>query len=94
MEAATPYAITHIARRAARYLRRLPRPQQESVGGAFKHLCESPRRHANPTVIRPLKGKYEGLWRYRLGDLRIVYAVHQEDRTISIVAIDQRGDVY
>ncbi len=94
MDAAAPYTITHIARRAARYLRRLPRPQQESVDQAFKELCASPRRHTNPTVIRPLKGKYQGLWRYRLGGLRIVYAVYQKDRTISIVAIDQRGDVY
>ncbi len=95
MEPTGSYAIAHVATRAARYLRRLPRPQQEAVAEAFDHLCEvSPLRHPNPTVIRRLKGEYRGFLRYRLGALRIIYSVDQEERTISIVAIDQRGDVY
>lgn len=95
MASSPPYTITHVATRAARYLRRLPRPQQEAIAEAFKHLCRvSPFRHPNPTVIRPLKGEYRGLLRYRLGGLRIIYSVEKKERTISIVAIDQRGDVY
>lgn len=95
MEPGAPYTIAHVAARAARYLRRLPRPQQEAVAEAFKHLCEmSPLRHPNPTVIRPMKGEYRGYLRYRLGGLRIIYSVDQEQHTISIAAIAQRGDVY
>ena len=55
---------------------------------------ESPFHHPNPTVIKPLRGPRKGQWRYRLGDIRIVYTVDQEARTIQIVAIDTRGDVY
>ena len=36
----------------------------------------------------------KGQWRYPLGDIRIVYTVDQEARTVQILAIDTRGDVY
>jgi mRNA interferase RelE/StbE len=90
-----PFSIERIAPSAANYLRRLPRKQQEAIAEAFDHLRNvSPFRHTNPTVIRPLKGQYKGLWRYRVGDIRIIYTVDEEKRIIRIVAIDSRGDVY
>ena len=80
---------------AEKFLRRAPRKRQEVIADAFDHLCNvSPFRHSNPTVIKPLKGKYKGLWRYRVGQIRIIYDVDKEKRTIRIVAIDNRGDVY
>ena len=91
----TGFSVERIAPQAESYLRRLPRHRQEAVGRAFDHLCNvSPFRHPNPTVIRPLKGKRKGQWRYRVGDICIVYTVDRERRTIGVVAIDTRGDVY
>jgi mRNA-degrading endonuclease RelE of RelBE toxin-antitoxin system len=91
----TAFSIERIAPSAEGYLRRLPRHRQEAVGQAFDHLCNvSPFRHPNPTVIRPLKGKRKGQWRYRIGDIRIVYTVDRERHTIRIVSIDSRGNVY
>jgi mRNA-degrading endonuclease RelE of RelBE toxin-antitoxin system len=90
-----PYSIERIAPRAANYLRRLPRDQQEAIAEALDYLCNtSPFHHSNPTVIRPLKGKYKGQWRYCMGKIRIVYSVNNDSRTIRISAIDNRGDVY
>ena len=90
-----PFVIGHISTRAASYLRRLPRPQQKAVARALDYLSnESPFHHPNPTVIKPLRGPRKGQWRYRLGDIRIVYTVNQEARTVQILAIDTRGDVY
>lgn len=90
-----PFSIVRIAPSAASYLRRLPRPQQQAIAAAFDHLCNiSPFQHPNPTTIRPLAGKYKGLWRYRTGDIRIIYDVDTVQRTIRIVAIDSRGNIY
>jgi mRNA interferase RelE/StbE len=90
-----PFSIDRLSSQAASYLRRLPRPQQKAVTRAFDHLSnESPFDHPNPTVIKPLRGSRKGQWRYRLGDLRIVYTVDTDARTIQIVAIDTRGDIY
>ncbi len=36
----------------------------------------------------------EGFYRYRVGRIRIVYSVDETARTIEIVNIDDRGDVY
>lgn len=59
----TAFSIERIAPSAESYLRRLPRHLQEAIAQAFDHLCNvSPFRHPNPTVIRPLKGKYKGQW--------------------------------
>jgi mRNA interferase RelE/StbE len=89
------FSIERIAPSAERYLRHLPRKRQEAIAEAFEHLCSvSPFHHPNPTTIKPLKGKYKGLWRYRVGNIRIIYDVDRERRTIRIIAIDSRGDVY
>jgi mRNA-degrading endonuclease RelE of RelBE toxin-antitoxin system len=91
----TAFSIERIAPSAESYLRRLPRHRQEAVAQAFDHLCNvSPFWHPNPTVIRPLKGKRKGQWRYRTGGIRIVYTVDRDSRTIRVVSIDSRGDVY
>ena len=90
-----PFSIVRIAPTAASYLRRLPRQQQQAISAAFDHLCSvSPFQHPNPTTIKPLAGKYKGLWCYRTGDIRIIYDVNTEQRNIRIVAIDSRGNVY
>lgn len=95
MTGAAPFRIERIAPSAANYLRRLPRKRQDTIAQAFDHLCSvSPFRHPNPTVIKPLKGQYKGLWRYRVGNIRIVYSVDEEQRAIHIIAIDSRGNVY
>jgi mRNA interferase RelE/StbE len=89
------FSIERIAPGAASYLRRLPPQQQRAVAEAFDYLCQiSPFHHSSPTTIKPLKGKYQGQWRYRIGKLRIVYSVNKDSRTIRITAIDNRGDVY
>ena len=89
------FVIEHISPKAESYLRRLSRQQQKAIAKALDHLCDvSPFHHPNPTVIRPLKGPRKGQWRYRVGDIRIVYTVDREARTIQVVAIDTRGSVY
>ena len=89
------FSIERISPSAESYLRRLPRQQQETVAQAFDYLCNvSPFHHPNPTTIKPLKGRYKGSWRYRAGDIRIIYTVNRQKRTIHITSLDNRGDVY
>jgi mRNA interferase RelE/StbE len=89
------FTIERIARSAKNYVKSLPKVRQEAIAQAFDYLCQvSLFRHPNPTVIKPLKGQYKGLWRYRVGEIRIVYAIDEETRTIQIVEIDNRGNMY
>jgi len=42
----------------------------------------------------PLYGRYIGLWRYRVGNYRVIYDVSQETITITVVKVGHRSDIY
>lgn len=42
----------------------------------------------------PLKGKLKGLYRYRIGDYRVIYAIDQEEKTVMILKVNHRKKIY
>lgn len=44
--------------------------------------------------IKRLTGELEGLYRFRIGKLRIFYIIDVENKTVTITNIDSRGDAY
>ena len=87
-----PYRVI-LHRNAERYYKR----QSKNVKSRLNKAIEDLRTRENPrrgTHVSRLKGKLEGKYRYRVGDFRIIYEVHDEERVIRIAAIDSRGDVY
>jgi len=84
-----------ISTQASKFIAKRDRKTQEEIAAAFRFLENvSPFRHSNPKTIRALHGKLEGYYRFKIGDIRIVYAVNPSTRIIEIVNIDNRGDVY
>lgn len=67
---------------------------QERINVALAHIVRSPFRHANPTIIKRLRGTKKEHYRYRIGPLRFIYRVDRNKRLIRIVQIDNRGDIY
>jgi mRNA interferase RelE/StbE len=51
--------------------------------------AEDPRRFG-----RPLTGDLKGLWRYRVGDYRIVAAIEDNRFVVLVVTVGHRRDVY
>jgi mRNA interferase RelE/StbE len=45
-------------------------------------------------VGKPLKGVFKGLFRYRVGPYRIVYAIDHTERRIMILHVRHRKDAY
>ena len=43
---------------------------------------------------KPLKGNFKGLYRYRVGDYRIIYMVDIAERIIFVTNINHRKKVY
>jgi mRNA interferase RelE/StbE len=83
------YAI-RITARADRDLQRLPEKIAEAcVEFIFGALAENPQR-----VGRPLRGELDGLHSARRGDYRVVYAIVDDLRTVEILHIGRRSDVY
>jgi len=44
--------------------------------------------------IKKLRGELKGRFRYRIGEIRIIYKVVGESRTIFVEAIGRRGSIY
>ena len=48
----------------------------------------------DPLRGKPLTGAYKGLWKYRLGDYRIIYTIERQHATVSVLRIRHRKEVY
>jgi mRNA interferase RelE/StbE len=74
---------------AERDLQKLPRPLFLRLSQKILALAEEPR----PDGVRKLSGSLEG-WRIRVGDYRVVYQIDDEQKTVIIVRVRHRRDVY
>ncbi len=43
---------------------------------------------------KPLKGEFQGYWRYRWGDYRVIYKISEQEILILVLRISNRKDVY
>ena len=43
---------------------------------------------------RKLKGYEPAMWRYRLGNFRLFYAIDEDTHVVSILTVDDRRDAY
>lgn len=58
---------------------------------AVDSISENPFYGAH---IKKLEGRLSGMYSYRLGDIRIIYEIHNDIKTVRIKAIESRGGVY
>jgi superfamily I DNA/RNA helicase/mRNA-degrading endonuclease RelE of RelBE toxin-antitoxin system len=68
----------------------VPQSTQNGITRCIGRLEQDPFRA--PNVKRVFKQQYENVYRVRLGDYRLIYAVG--NRVISLLAVGRRGDIY
>ena len=78
-----------IKRSAERDLKRFPNALFLRINQHILALRDDPR----PPGVRKLQGDLEG-WRVRVGDYRIVYQIDDDAKTVTIVRVRHRRDVY
>ena len=83
------YAIA-IRKIALKELALLPFKIQANISLAIDNLAENPQ----PTGCKKIKGQKEYLWRIRVGDYRVIYAIENEIRIIEVRKIGHRKNVY
>ena len=76
---------------AAKYYRDADKKVQGRIRTAIDIILGNPRYHVH---IKKLEGDLKDMYRYRLGNLRILYEVHEDIKSIRIKAIETRGSVY
>ena len=82
------YTIT-FARSARKELEAMEAAIVNRIFPKLEALAREPR----PVGCRKLQGA-EFLWRIRIGDYRVIYAVHDSERLVDIVAIRHRSKAY
>jgi mRNA interferase RelE/StbE len=79
-------------RAAARDLRKLG---ADAEGRILRYLRERIAGSPDPRRIgHPLTGDRKGLWRYRIGDYRIVVSIEDDRFVVLVVAIGHRREIY
>lgn len=77
---------------ATRLIERLDKPVQRHILRFLRQRIASqddPRR-----IGKSLRAKHRGLWRYRVGDYRLICRIHDPERRILVVTLGHRRDVY
>lgn len=77
-----------LGRHAVRVLEKATPAVRRRIVGALERV------KAKPHSGKRLRGEMEGLFSLRIGILRAVYEVDVEKKTVVILAIGPRGDIY
>ncbi len=78
-----------VERQAEKALRRLPKDVLARVDRLLLSLADEPR----PAGCKKLRG-YENLYRLRVGDRRLIYAIEEEVLVVLVIEIAPRGEAY
>lgn len=82
--------IIEIAEGAARQLGRLDRTNQQRIRAFLaERLREDPRRTG-----KALQGRHAGLWRYRIGDYRLICRIEDGRCLVLVLTVGHRREVY
>lgn len=82
------YRVT-LTRKAEKEVALLSNPDYARVSDAIGSLTADPR----PAGSRKLKG-YEDDWRIKVGKLRILYSVDDDERLIAVYRVTYRKEAY
>ena len=77
-----------ILRRAQKQLNGIPSPDFDRMTEEIHRLAVHPR----PPGCKKLSGR-EG-WRIRVGDYRVIYEIDDRERTVTVMDVGDRKDVY
>ncbi|HEY1686173.1 MAG TPA: type II toxin-antitoxin system RelE/ParE family toxin [Tepidisphaeraceae bacterium] len=80
-----------LSQEAQRFYNRCDRPAAKKLARCFQSLEKNPRQGNN---VKALKGRFAGSYRYRIGNLRVVYNINDQSVTVFVITIAKRSDVY
>ncbi|CAL1241922.1 type II toxin-antitoxin system RelE family toxin [Candidatus Methylocalor cossyra] len=81
-----------LSEHAARTIEKLDKPHRDRIRRFLREELsglDDPRAKG-----KPLQGGLRGLWRYRVGDYRIVCEIRGHEFVVLVVKIGHRRDVY
>ena len=81
-----------ISATAARQIAKLDRPVQERI---VRFLRQRVAASENPRLLgKPLRGDRAGLWRFRVGDYRLICDIQEQRVTVLVLYVAHRKEAY
>ncbi len=83
--------MIRVSPRALKQLRKLDKPVAREIRDALSDIgsLDDPRCRG-----KALSGNLRGLWRYRVGDYRIICDILDGELVVLVVEIGHRGEIY
>ena len=60
---------------------------------ALMEVCDSPMS-ARSNTVKPLRNELRGMWRYRMGDYRLIYQPDMDRRVVHFLGLKPRAEAY
>ena len=71
-------------------LEKLDKPLVKKILNKIEnYLAQDPKK-----LGKPLKGQFEGYWRFRFGDYRVIYKIAEKEILILVLRIGHRKSIY
>lgn len=86
--------MTYRVRVAPSAARRWPEALPEPVAAACIEFMSGPLADNPQRVGAPLRKPFEGQWRARRGEYRVRYRIDEGKKTVFVVDIDHRRNIY
>lgn len=83
------YKLTY-KKSALKALRKMPKPQAQSLQQALEAMAENPYAYSGDW--KPMKG--EPYWRLRQGSYRAICSIDDGELVVLVLKVGSRGDVY
>ena len=80
-----------LSAKAQDFYRKADRPLARKLARCFEQLELDPRSHPNS---KPLSGSLAGLYRYRVGDYRVIYRIEEQQKLVPVLRIAHRSEAY
>lgn len=91
-KAAIPQWAVEFDDRARRELRKLDRQTQQDI---LRYLRERVAGSPDPRQFgKPLRMNLAGLWRYRIGDYRLICRIEDHHLVVLVLKVGHRREVY
>ena len=81
-----------IEKKATKFLSRLNSKSYRIISNSILQLAHF--RQITNLDIKPLKGKFRNMLRFRVGSRRVLFTVEEKQKEIKIWIIEDRGDIY
>lgn len=79
-----------IHRQVAKKLQKLPTKDYQKISKELHQLSQK----GKTSKTKKLSGKHKGSYRLRIGDWRILFTKDDEKKTICLLHLGPRGDIY